>query len=109
MVEVTIVFDEYWLGVIGTEEDFTYFNYSTKSLFLYYSYFIFVCTVLLYGVYAGGAFLLLFIRAVFASASAKRGNKRLHSSLLNHVMRCPISFFDTTPLGFSLTFFFIIS
>eukprot|EP00667_Euglena_gracilis_P000297 EG_transcript_297 len=35
----------------------------------------------------------------FASAAALRASRQLHSAMLDCVVRCPMAFFDTTPVG----------
>ncbi|KAI9332974.1 P-loop containing nucleoside triphosphate hydrolase protein [Obelidium mucronatum] len=54
------------------------------------------------GVYAGlgiGLALSLFVYSIFFGYTGTRAAKSLHERALMRVLRCPVSFFDTTPLG----------
>ncbi|KAL1918432.1 uncharacterized protein VTP21DRAFT_3092 [Calcarisporiella thermophila] len=54
------------------------------------------------GVYAGlgGAQALLsFVNGIFFAMATALAAERLHSATLNNVLRAPMAFFDTTPLG----------
>ncbi|KAK2941716.1 Multidrug resistance-associated protein [Blattamonas nauphoetae] len=42
---------------------------------------------------------LMIGRATLLACGSKRSNRIIHNELLTNVMRCPTSFFDTTPLG----------
>ncbi|KAJ3110241.1 hypothetical protein HK100_003106, partial [Physocladia obscura] len=54
------------------------------------------------GVYSGlgiGVALSLFFYALFFGVKGTRAAKMLHEAALARVLRCPVFFFDTTPLG----------
>jgi ATP-binding cassette, subfamily C (CFTR/MRP), member 1 len=54
------------------------------------------------GIYFGLGFLfafLTFARSAFFLRLALRASKSLHARMLNSVLRAPMSFFDTTPIG----------
>ncbi|CAL1291845.1 unnamed protein product [Larinioides sclopetarius] len=54
------------------------------------------------GVYSGlgaGEIVFTLINAILMNLACLRAAKILHDGMLEHVMRAPMSFFDTTPLG----------
>ena len=60
------------------------------------------CSGCYLGVYAGlGGIQSIFtlVSAVSLAAAGVLASKTLHAKLLKNILRCPMSFFDTTPLG----------
>ena len=60
------------------------------------------CSGCYLGVYAGlGGIQSIFtlVSAIFLAAAGVLASKTLHVKLLRNILRCPMSFFDTTPLG----------
>jgi ABC-type multidrug transport system fused ATPase/permease subunit len=53
----------------------------------------------IYVVIGVGAALFAFLRVVTMSLMGIRASRRLHADLLTTILRAPLSFFDTTPLG----------
>ncbi|KAA6399443.1 MAG: ABC transporter: Multidrug resistance-associated protein, ATP binding protein [Streblomastix strix] len=85
VVEVIVAYESWWIGVVGTETLYSKISYYWKI-----------------GIYALlGAVILIFsiIRTTVLSFANKRSCKIIHSNLLKSVLKCPNSFFDTTPLG----------
>ncbi|KAK2942132.1 Multidrug resistance-associated protein [Blattamonas nauphoetae] len=52
-----------------------------------------------YGFLALGLLVLLMLRAVMTAGAVGRSARVNHDKLMDHVMSCPTSFFDTTPMG----------
>ena len=53
----------------------------------------------IYGGLVGGAFLLSVIRAVVLLNALVNSSKHLHNSMLSAVLKAPVLFFDTNPVG----------
>ncbi|KAK2945813.1 putative ATP-binding cassette sub-family C member 5 [Blattamonas nauphoetae] len=85
LTEGGIVFTSFWTGVIGKTYQFASISFHAK---LHVLTFIAVAVAL-----------LLPLRALVAARAVRRSSRRLHKDLLSHVLRCPTSFFDTTPIG----------
>ncbi|PRP77744.1 putative multidrug resistance protein [Planoprotostelium fungivorum] len=49
--------------------------------------------------------LLLFVRVYMTERACLKASQKLHDSVLNRVLRAPMSFFDTTPIGRVLNVF----
>ena len=45
------------------------------------------------------AVLFTAIFSAFLAVASVRGAKLLHNRMLSNVLRCPMAFFDTTPIG----------
>ncbi|GFQ80003.1 multidrug resistance-associated protein 1 [Trichonephila clavata] len=52
-----------------------------------------------YGALGGGEVIFTFLTSIMTNLSCLRAAKILHDGMLEHIMRAPMSFFDTTPLG----------
>uniref|UniRef100_T1J4L1 ABC-type glutathione-S-conjugate transporter n=1 Tax=Strigamia maritima TaxID=126957 RepID=T1J4L1_STRMM len=52
-----------------------------------------------YGALGIGQVTLLLIGCLALANGSVRASRNLHNSMLNNILRCPLSFFDTTPLG----------
>lgn len=52
-----------------------------------------------YALFGAGRALTMFCGAMLFSWAALNGSKRMHNELLQTIMRLPMSFFDTTPMG----------
>ena len=46
-----------------------------------------------------GQVTLLLMNALFLAVASIRASRTLHSQMLKNILRSPLSFFDTTPLG----------
>ncbi|KAK2954099.1 Multidrug resistance-associated protein [Blattamonas nauphoetae] len=84
-VEALNPVSSWWLGKIGSVTAFTNISFWWK--------------IAIYGFLTIASFLLLIIRGFFSAAGVGRSARINHDRLLNNVMDCPSSFFDTTPLG----------
>ncbi|KAH7820854.1 putative Multidrug Resistance Associated Protein (MRP) [Monocercomonoides exilis] len=80
-----ITMGSYWVGVIGTASQYPSVSYEWK--------------IGIYGLLAAGVLVLLLIRAAVVRPMSGRSNRKIHKELLESVMHCPSSFFDTTPMG----------
>ncbi|KAK2950395.1 Multidrug resistance-associated protein [Blattamonas nauphoetae] len=78
-------FQSFWLSTIPSDTFFGGINYQWK--------------IISYSLLTAVALFLMMLRMCFVSAGAKRSNKIVHDTLLSHVIRCPPSFYDTTPVG----------
>ena len=52
-----------------------------------------------YGAVGGLSILFVTIRGLVTAASRVRASKHIHEALITSIMKAPMSFFDTTPLG----------
>ncbi|KAK2949702.1 Multidrug resistance-associated protein [Blattamonas nauphoetae] len=75
----------WWLGKISSQTAFTNVTFWWK--------------IGIYGFLTIGIFVLLIIRAFMTAAGVGRSARVVHNQLLDNVMNCPSSFFDTTPMG----------
>ncbi|KAK2960698.1 Multidrug resistance-associated protein [Blattamonas nauphoetae] len=79
------LFQSYWLGVVPE-----------PTLFYPIT---FIWKLGIYGFLTLLAILFLMLYSCAVGCSTYRSNRIIHQRLINHVMHCPVSFFDTTPLG----------
>ncbi|KAH7820908.1 putative Multidrug Resistance Associated Protein (MRP) [Monocercomonoides exilis] len=85
ITDAVMVMAQYWMGVIGTASQYPSISYDWK--------------IGIYGFFALGTFVFLMFRACIVGPMVKRSNNLNHQNLLDRVLHCPSSFFDTTPLG----------
>ncbi|KAA6386658.1 MAG: putative ABC transporter, partial [Streblomastix strix] len=85
IVEVVTSFESWWIGVIGIETRYPTMSYNWK--------------IVIYVLIGVAILLLNYVFVLVQSFSNKRSCKIIHNDLLNHVMKAPNSFFETTPLG----------
>ncbi|KAK2954766.1 Multidrug resistance-associated protein [Blattamonas nauphoetae] len=85
IVESITVFQSYWLGIVPEPTLFAPLTFTWK--------------LGIYGLLTVLSVLFLLMYACVVSCSTRRSNRIIHQRLLRHVMHCPVSFFDTTPLG----------
>ncbi|KAK2947791.1 Multidrug resistance-associated protein [Blattamonas nauphoetae] len=85
LAESVPVFQTYWLSIIPSNTVFPAIDYKWKI-----NMYSLLCVV-------GLVFFL--VRACFLGAGTKRSTRIVHDRLLDHVIHCPPSFFDTTPMG----------
>ncbi|KAK2941288.1 Multidrug resistance-associated protein [Blattamonas nauphoetae] len=85
IVESVTLFQSYWLGVVPEPTLFVPLTFHWK--------------LGIYGLLTILALIFLFLYACTVGCSTHRSNRIIHEKLLRHVMHCPVSFFDTTPLG----------
>ncbi|KAA6373684.1 MAG: hypothetical protein EZS28_030791 [Streblomastix strix] len=76
---------QFWLGIVGSPDQISSITFEYKLLML--------------GIGNVLGWLFIQIRAIIGAYGVRRSNKIVHGELLNHVIHCPLSFFDTTPLG----------
>ena len=55
--------------------------------------------MVLYGVLGGSQSIFIFVASVIMTVGMVKASKILHSTLLENIIKAPMSFFDTTPLG----------
>ncbi|KAK2944354.1 Multidrug resistance-associated protein [Blattamonas nauphoetae] len=84
-VEAINPVSSWWMGKIGSMTAFTNISFWWK--------------IGIYGFMTIASFVLLIIRGFFSAAGVGRSARINHDKLLDNVMDCPSSFFDTTPLG----------
>ncbi|KAK2964796.1 Multidrug resistance-associated protein [Blattamonas nauphoetae] len=85
IVESITLFQSYWLGVVPEPTLFFPLSFHWK--------------LGIYGLLTILAMIFLMLYSCAVGCSTHRSNKIIHDKLLRHVMHCPVSFFDTTPLG----------
>ncbi|KAA6380792.1 MAG: putative ABC transporter C family member 2, partial [Streblomastix strix] len=85
IVEIVSSFESWWIGVIGTETRYPTMSYNWK--------------IVIYVLIGVAILLLNYVFVAVQSFSNKRSCRIIHNDLLNHVMKAPNSFFETTPLG----------
>ncbi|KAK2953702.1 putative Multidrug resistance-associated protein 1 [Blattamonas nauphoetae] len=85
VVEGVTLFQNYWLGVVPEPTMFAPLTFHWK--------------LGVYGLLTVLSMILLMLYACVVGCSTHRSNRMIHDKLLRHVMHCPVSFFDTTPLG----------
>ncbi|KAK2960291.1 Multidrug resistance-associated protein [Blattamonas nauphoetae] len=85
IVESISIFQSYWLGIVPEPTLFAPLTFTWK--------------LVVYGLLTVLSVLFLLLYACVVSCSTRRSNRIIHQRLLRHVMHCPVSFFDTTPLG----------
>ncbi|KAK2947355.1 Multidrug resistance-associated protein [Blattamonas nauphoetae] len=85
IVESITLFQSYWLGVVPEPTMFFPLSFHWK--------------LGIYGLLIILAMIFLMVKSCVVGCSTHRSNKIIHEKLLRHVMHCPVSFFDTTPLG----------
>ncbi|KAK2954768.1 Multidrug resistance-associated protein [Blattamonas nauphoetae] len=83
--ELVALFQSYWLGVVPNNNMFQPLTYYWK-IGIYA--FMIIVSIALY-----------LLRSFFLAFGNARSNRIIHTKLVSHVMRCPSSFFDTTPMG----------
>ncbi|KAK2954114.1 Multidrug resistance-associated protein [Blattamonas nauphoetae] len=74
-----------WLGIVPNENMFSGVGYYWK--------------IGVYGLSIVISFLLMVIRAGMVACASVRSSTRIHNELVQNVVKCPTSFFDTTPMG----------
>ncbi|KAK2943163.1 hypothetical protein BLNAU_21931 [Blattamonas nauphoetae] len=84
VVESVTIFQNYWLGVVPEPTMFAPLTFHWK--------------LGVYGLLTVLSMILLMLYACVVGCSTHRSNRMIRDKLLRHVMRCPVSFFDTTPL-----------
>ena len=57
------------------------------------------CNIYIFTGLIGSYVLLSFVAGMMHNQSYLNSNKRLHDSMVKGVVRSPVSFFDTNPLG----------
>ena len=55
--------------------------------------------MIIYGVLGGSQSIFIFFASVVMTIGMVRASKSLHATLLENIIKAPMSFFDTTPLG----------
>ncbi|KAK2963551.1 Multidrug resistance-associated protein [Blattamonas nauphoetae] len=85
IVESSTLFQAYWLGVVPEPTQFYPLTFIWK--------------LGIYGLLTILFIVLLILYAFVAGCATHRSGRIIHQRLINHVMHCPVSFFDTTPLG----------
>ncbi|KAK2950278.1 Multidrug resistance-associated protein [Blattamonas nauphoetae] len=83
--ELVPLFQSFWLGVIPNDAMF-------KPITYYWKIGIYAFMILV-------AIALFILRSFFMAYGNARSNRIIHTKLVSHVMHCPSSFFDTTPMG----------
>ncbi|KAK2959609.1 Multidrug resistance-associated protein [Blattamonas nauphoetae] len=76
---------QWWLGKIGSTTEYMNIDFWWK--------------IGIYGFFGIGTFVLLFTRSFMTAAMVGRSARINHQVLMDRVMDCPSSFFDTTPMG----------
>ncbi|KAK2945436.1 Multidrug resistance-associated protein [Blattamonas nauphoetae] len=78
-------FAQWWMARCGTPTDFPSLLFQWK--------------LGIYGFLGIGTLILLMVRSCMVRSAVKRSATKIHNELLDEVLNCPSSFFDTTPLG----------
>jgi ATP-binding cassette subfamily C (CFTR/MRP) protein 1 len=88
LVQTSYIVKDWWLGIWSQKEiDPDVTNTSLRTFLLSYS-----------GIAFTGAMFLLIEEITFALGSVKAAG-RIHREMLHSILRTPLSFFDTTPVG----------
>lgn len=91
----TSVFSNYWLTF--WTEDQLLLNRTERNTTQYYNRKMYYLTV--YGVLGGIQGVLVFLYAIILSLGMVTAAGRLHHKMLRKILRAPMAFFDTTPVG----------
>ncbi|KAK2946055.1 Multidrug resistance-associated protein [Blattamonas nauphoetae] len=83
--EVVSPFTQWWMARCGTPTDFPSLPFFWK--------------LGIYGLLGVATLFLLMLRSCMVRSAVKRSATKIHNNLLDQVLNCPSSFFDTTPLG----------